>query len=101
MTVDLRVLPRGDRPGIDVVARYIERIRQLRGDGSPAITLRRDDLQKLAGLLGVSVGQLLAGLDGQGPPDGGEHPTLSRSEPHVVIDLDICTDQTSASEGRR
>lgn len=89
-TVDLDRLRKANVPGGKVVGRYVDHIRQMRGDSSLRITLRGDDVRKLSALLGVTpeaCRAVLAALDVADRPGAG-HQDVAGDEPHVVIHLD-------------
>lgn len=93
VTVDLDRLRKANMPGGKVVGRYIDHIRQMRGDSSLSITLRGDDVRKLSALLGITpeaCRAVLAALDAADRPDPG-HQETATDEPHVVIHLDRAT----------
>lgn len=105
VTVDLPAIKRARHPASPVIVRYVDHIRQQRDDHATHISIRRDDLTKLAALLGVNVDdcrQLLteptkppAGKDVQPDPD-----TTHPDDPHVIIDLRSPATHTRSSRNR-
>lgn len=105
-TVDLSALQHADHPGVGIIARYVEHIRQRRNDHSARITLRCDDLRKLAALLGITVEdcrRLLLDPHCLGDPDS-QHDPIDRvgrpDGPHLIIDIDASTNWASSGNHR-
>lgn len=103
VTIKLDELRDADTPGVDVVRRYVDRIRDRRGDSGTRITLRQSDLRALAALLGVTVDdcrRLLALTTPHSKTADASSDARTRTgpagtgQPHVIITLD---DETPTS----
>lgn len=105
VTVDLPAIKRARNPATTVIIRYVDHIRQQRDDHATHISIRRDDLLKLAALLGVNVDdcrQLLTERPKPPAAKGGQPDTDTTypDDPHVIIDLRSPATHTRSSRNR-